>query len=210
MTVAAAILAAGRGSRAGDDVVKPLLELQGRALVDWALDAAVASGATPALLVVGNHAEDVAAHARRAGGAHDEHGVEVVVSTEWQRGIAHSLRAALAALSGRPSIGAVSIGLGDQPLVGPDAYRRLAAAYHDGADLAVATYGGVRGNPVLLGRSRWGEAMRLEGDVGARVLLRRYRAVEVPCDGTGDPSDVDTLDDLRAMEQRCASRTDSG
>ena len=202
MTVAAAILAAGRGSRAGDDVVKPLLELQGRALVEWALDAAVASGATPVVLVVGNHGDDVAPHARGD--------VEVVVSTEWARGIAHSLRAALAALSGRPSIRAVCIGLADQPLVGPDAYRRLAAAYHDGADLAVATYGGVRGNPVLLGRSRWGEAMRLEGDVGARALLRRHGAVEVPCDGTGDPSDVDTLDDLRAMEQRCASRTSSG
>jgi CTP:molybdopterin cytidylyltransferase MocA len=202
MSIAVAILAAGRGSRAGDDVVKPLLRLQGRPLVEWALDAACSSGATPVLLVVGDHADDVAAHARD--------GVEVVVSTDWERGIAHSLRAALAALSGRPSIGALSVGLADQPLVGPDAYRRLVAAYHDGADLAVATYGGVRGNPVLLGRSRWGEAMRLEGDVGARVLLRRRTAVEVPCDGTGDPSDVDTLDDLRAMEQRCASRTSSG
>src|SRR5205085_10898611 len=127
-----------------------------------------------------------------------------------ESGIAHSLRAGLDALSGRPGIDAVCVGLADQPRVGAEAYRRVAAAYDGGADLAVATYGGVRGNTVMLRRSRWGEAMRLEGDEGARVLLRRHPVVEVPCDGTGDPSDVDTLDDLRAMETRCASRTSSG
>ena len=113
------------------------------------------------------------------------------------------------ALSGRPAVDGLCIGLADQTLVGVDAYRRVSAAYDDGADLAVATYDGVRGNPVMLRRSRWGEAMRLDGDEGARVLLRRHAVVEVPCDGTGDPSDVDTLDDLRAMEIRCASRTSS-
>ena len=200
--IAVAILAAGAGSRAGTTVLKPLLRLRDRPLVTWALDAARTSGLWPVLLVVGHEADAVGAHAPR--------GVEVVVSTEWQRGIAHSLRAALGALSGRPAGQAVCIGLADQPLVGPEAYRRLAVAYDDGADLAVATYGGVRGNPVMLRRSRWGEAMRLEGDEGARVLFRRHSVVEVPCDGTGDPSDVDTLDDLRDLERRCASRTSSG
>ncbi len=35
-------------------------------------------------------------------------------------------------------VGAVCIGLADQPLVGADAYRRLAAAHDGGASLAVA------------------------------------------------------------------------
>jgi molybdenum cofactor cytidylyltransferase len=201
-SVAVAVLAAGRGTRTGDPSAKPTLPLQGRPLVSWALDAARASGLGPVLLVVGYEADAV--------GRLAPPGVEVVVSTEWERGIAHSLRAALAALSGRPGIDAVCVGLADQPLVGAEAYARVGAAYDDGAALAVATYGGVRGNPVMLRRSRWGEAMGLEGDEGARVLLRRHELLEVPCDGTGDPSDVDTLDDLRAMEIRCASRTSSG
>jgi CTP:molybdopterin cytidylyltransferase MocA len=101
------------------------------------------------------------------------------------------------------------VGLGDQPLVGPAAYRRVAAAYDDGARLAVATYGGVRGNPVLVARDHWPEAMRLTGDEGARVLLRRHGAVEVPCDGTGEPADVDTPADLAAVEARWRSPTAS-
>jgi CTP:molybdopterin cytidylyltransferase MocA len=201
-SVAVAVLAAGGGTRTGEPVAKPLLQLRGRPLVSWALDAVRTSGLGPVLLVVGYEADTVGAVAPRD--------IEVVVSTEWHRGIAHSLRAALGALSGRPGVDGVCVGLADQPLVGADAYRRISAAYDDGADLAVATYGGVRGNPVLLRRSRWGEAMRLEGDEGARTLFRQHPVVEVPCDGTGDPSDVDTLDDLRAMEIRCASRTSSG
>ena len=46
---------------------------------------------------------------------------------------------------GGAQVGAVCVGLADQPFVGPDAYRRLAAAYDAGATLAVATYDGRAG-----------------------------------------------------------------
>jgi CTP:molybdopterin cytidylyltransferase MocA len=118
----------------------------------------------------------------------------------WHSGIASSLAAALQALEPRTEVRAVVIGLADQPLVGAEAYRRLARAYDDGARLAVATYGGERGNPVLLAREHWDEAMALTGDEGARVLLRRHEALDVPCDGTGSPNDVDTPADLAALE----------
>jgi nicotine blue oxidoreductase len=100
----------------------------------------------------------------------------------------------------------VCVGLGDQPLVGAEAYRRLAGAYRGGAKLAVATYDGDRGNPVLLARPLWREAMKLRGDVGARVLMDRHPVTEVDCTGTGDPTDVDTLADLRQLERRLEGR----
>jgi hypothetical protein len=50
----------------------------------------------------------------------------------------------------------------------------------------------------------WDAAKGLEGDEGARVLLTSPPAgvevVEVDCSGTGDPTDVDTLATLRALE----------
>jgi molybdenum cofactor cytidylyltransferase len=191
--IAIAVLAAGRGSRFGGDVPKPLVGLRGRPLVSWALDAATASGLRPIVLVVG-HAG--AAVTRLAG-----EGVLVVRSRRWRRGIARSLRVALEALDPWARVGAVCVGLADQPLVGPDAYRRLAAAFHGGATIAVATYRGRRGNPVLLPRPLWGEARRLDGDVGARALMDDHDVVEVDCTDTGDPQDVDTLDDLREAER---------
>jgi molybdenum cofactor cytidylyltransferase len=198
---AVAVLAAGRGSRLGEsDVPKPMLELAGRPLVVWAIDAAMDSGLRPALLVVGHRARAV------------EHavpqGVTVVRARGWRQGIARSLRAALDALEGWAQVNAVCIGLADQPCIGADAYRRLAAAHDDGATLAVATYEGGRGNPVLLARELWPQARRLDGDEGARALMRTHPVVEVACDGTGRPDDVDTIEDLQNLEQLVHKETE--
>jgi len=191
--VAAAVLAAGRGSRLDTRTPKPLTPFHDRPLVEWALDAARAAAIGPVLLVVGRSGRAV-----RQAAPSD---VRIVRARGWRRGIAHSLRAALRALD-RTDVDAVCVGLADQPRVGPDAYRRLVAAHVAGARFAVATYHGQRANPVLLDRTLWPEAGRLRGDVGARALLATHDAVEVDCTGTGDPADVDTLDDLRALEER--------
>ena len=195
--VAIAVLAAGRGSRLGGDVPKPLVELRARPLVSWALDAATTSGLRPVVLVVGHHGGAVARVAPE--------GVVVVRSRRWRRGIARSLRAALGALEPWAQVGAVAVGLADQPLVGPDAYRRLAGAYRDGARLVMATYHGQRRNPVLLARTMWAQARELDGDEGARVLMDD-EAVEVDCTDTGSAADVDTLDDLREAERLLEAR----
>jgi CTP:molybdopterin cytidylyltransferase MocA len=191
--VAVAVLAAGRGSRFGRGARNPavpklLAPLGGRPLVSWALEAATGSGLRPVVLVVGHDGRRVAAVATE--------GVIVSRARGWRRGLAHSLRAALDALEGRPGVGAVCIGLGDQPRVGAAAHRRLAEAFGAGATFAVATYGGRRANPVLLARSLWPAARALRDDEGARALMGVHRVTEVPCDGTGDPVDVDTPEDL--------------
>ncbi len=196
--VAIAILAAGRGSRLRSDVPKPLVEVRGRPLLSWALDAATASELRPVVLVVGHSGDAVTRAATE--------GVVVVRSRRWRRGIALSLRAAIEALDPWAQVGAVAVGLADQPLIGPDAYRRLAGAHGDGATLAVATYRGRRGNPVLVARPLWAEARGLDGDVGARALMDHHDVVEVDCTDTGSPADVDTLDDLRDVERALGER----
>lgn len=195
MSVAAAVFAAGRGRRLGGDTAKPLLEWRGRPLLTWALDAARGSGLGPVLVTVGYRADEVAAVVPA--------GVEVVTNPEWEEGIAASLRAVLRALEPRTGVTAVCVGLADQPRTGPDAYRRLAAAHEAGAQLAVATYDGRRGNPVLLARSLWPQACELQGDAGARQLMGTtgVTVTEVPCDGTGTADDVDTLEDLGRLQE---------
>ncbi|HWS46800.1 MAG TPA: nucleotidyltransferase family protein [Acidimicrobiia bacterium] len=204
--IAAVVLAAGRGVRFGGDVPKGLLELGGRPLVAYALDAARGSGCEPVLLVV---SDDRVANRVRTPGALDTEAFEVVRNDAPERGIASSLQCALRTLEPRSQVTAAVVGLADQPLVGAGAYRRVAGAFGAGARLAYATYGGERGNPVLVGREHWREALALDGDEGARVLFRRHGGVAVPCDGTGSPDDVDTPDDLANLETRWRSQTAS-
>lgn len=123
-------------------------------------------------------------------------GVTVVHNPRWQVGIATSLACGLE-LAGAFGLGAGVVGLGDQPMV-PAAWRAVAAS---GSKVAVATYGGSRGNPVRLHRWIWSELPR-SGDEGARALMRARPELvdEVPC--PGDPRDIDSVDDVRPVDRR--------
>jgi CTP:molybdopterin cytidylyltransferase MocA len=181
MTTAAAVLAAGGGSRFDGAAHKLLTPFRGKPLVCWAIEAACAAGADDVVVVAG--AVDLA-------GALPE-GVAVVVNDRWGDGLATSLQAAVrwADAGGHD---AVVVGLGDQPLIPAAAWRAVVSAT---SPIAVATYGGERRNPVRLHRSVWG-LLPTEGDEGARaVFARAARLVgEVACDG--EPADVDTVEDL--------------
>jgi len=185
--------------RFGGNAPKVLGDLRGRPLLAYALDAARDSGCAPVVLVVSD--QSVADAAGR--------GVEIVRNDAPERGIASSLQCALGHLEADPGVPAVVVGLADQPLVGAAAYRAVAAAYDAGARLAYAAYSGERGNPVLLGRQYWPEAMALSGDEGARVIFRRHGGVAVPCGDAGAAADVDTPQDLAELESRWRSPTAS-
>lgn len=188
MTVAAAVLAAGAGRRyaaSGGGGHKLLAPWQGRPLVAWSVGHAVEAGLDQVLVVWGAVELTVA-----LGLLADR--VVLVHNPRWAQGQAVSLGCAIDACSGAGH-DAVVVGLGDQPLVRADAWRAVAASP---APIAVATYAGVRGNPVKLDRGIWGLVGR-EGDEGARSLMRLRPDLveEVPC--PGDPADVDTVEDLR-------------
>lgn len=197
MTTAAAILAGGRGSRLGGDAAKPLLDWRGRPLVQWAVDAALASVARPVLVIVGYRGDEVAA-------ALADREVVIVDNPEWEEGIASSLRRALETLTPVSDVSAVCVGLADQPMVGPGAYDMLSMV--SGGEIAVANYDGEPGNPVKLTRSIWPEALKLRGDAGARVLMRNRVVDWVDCTDTGSAADIDTLEDLGRLRRQEETR----
>ena len=191
--VSAILLAAGAGSRFGGG--KLLVEFGGRPLVLAALKALAEAPVEETVVVIGAEAAEM----RRICEPYD---VRIVENTDWDRGQSTSVLAGLQACAAEAQ--AAVVVLADQPLVGAEAVGRLVAAYEDGAKVAVATYGGRRRNPVLFSREVWPLLEReLAGDEGARSVLRRHPelVVEVPCDGVGDPADVDTREDLRRLEE---------
>lgn len=178
--VAAVLLAAGEGSRFAADHHKLLADLRGRPVLAHAIDAVVASGLE---LIVVTGAVDVD-HLLPASAT-------VVHNPHWRDGQAVSVRAGIAAADAA-NHDAVVIGLGDQPFVTPGAWRAVASS---SSPVAVATYDGVRGHPVRLGVGVWSLLPPFGDEVGRAIMRDRPDlVVQIRCDG--NPTDIDTLEDL--------------
>ncbi len=185
--VAAIVLAAGASERFGGD--KLLAPLEGRALLQHALDAATASSAGDVIVVVG-HAADAVLAAVRLGRA------RAVVNPDHALGQSTSLRAGLRAAAGAD---AAVVLLGDQPRVTPDLVDALIERWRaTGAPAVVSSWNGRRSPPALLGRELWPAVDGLTGDVGARALLagRDDAAVLEVTASLGSLDDVDRPADL--------------
>jgi CTP:molybdopterin cytidylyltransferase MocA len=181
------ILAAGGGRRFGG--TKQLADLRGRPLLEYAIEAMLAVPALDRVVVVLGHAADEI-RARVEFGA-----AEVVVCEEWGRGQAYSLRHGIAALK---DADAAVITLGDQPFITPQV---IAGALDqlDAYDAVRATYGGTPGHPVVLSRRVMDAASELEGDVGARDLLARFRVRDWEAGHLASAVDVDTPEELSGV-----------
>ena len=196
--VAALILAAGRSSRMGG-ANKLLTEVEGRAMVARAVDAALASRARPVLVVVGHEASRLKA-------AIGDRPVTVVENPAFATGMASSLKAGLQGLPGE--IDAVVVCLADMPRVGPEVLDRLISAFNplEGRAICVPTWEGKRGNPVLWARRFIPEMIALAGDVGARHLIGQYGELvaEVAMPDDGVLLDIDTPEALAHLRQQPA------
>ncbi len=131
--------------------------------------------------------------ARRA--ALDGTGANLVTVQDARDGMAASLRGALAAISSETD--AVLVVLADMPEIAASDIDAILAAYdaEEGREIVRATTADGRpGHPILFGRRFFESLARLEGDVGAREVLREAAdfVVEVPTHGNAAVVDLDT------------------
>ena len=192
MTTVGLLLAAGAGRRMGGPkaLVRPTPGAP--PLVEAAVSRLYEAGLEHVLVVVGAAGDRVAPVARVAG-------AEVVVADDWDEGMGASLRAGLQHLDGAEVVDAALVMLVDLPDVGSEVHRRvLEASGPEPADALVrATYDGVPGHPVLLGRHHWaGVVDSARGDRGARVFLAAHGTRTVECGDLAGGRDVDTPDAL--------------
>ena len=196
------ILAAGESRRWGG--TKQLLDLDGRPLVAWVLDAALASGLDRVVLVLGrDHRAVLAALAER--GRHPR--LDVVLNPRFAAGQGSSLAAGL-----RPVCDlfpAAMFLLGDQPLVDAALIDRLLERFAAcGKGICVPTCGGKRGNPVLFARPFYRSLLKLSGDKGGREIIAAHpeQVLEVEIDDPAAFRDIDTREDFAGLARLLAAR----
>jgi nicotine blue oxidoreductase len=196
MTVVGLVLAAGAGRRLGGPKALVRLTDDGPTLVETAVARVVDGGCDRVVVVVGASADEVAALVAGTG-------ARVVRADDWDEGMGASLRAGLAHLEpGDDDLALVT--LVDLPDVGAAVVSRvLAAAVGDGrAALARASYDGVPGHPVAIGRDHWAAVITTaRGDRGARDHLRATPHHLVECGDLATGRDLDTAGDLDDLQR---------
>jgi molybdenum cofactor cytidylyltransferase len=192
--IAAVVLAAGRSTRMGA-VNKLIAEIGGKPLVRIAAEHALASRASPVIVVTGHERERVEA-------ALNGLPVRVVHNPDYAEGLGTSLKAGIAAVP-ESADGAI-ICLGDMPQVNAALIDKLITALNPerGALVVVPSIAGRRGNPVVWSRRFFNDLMAISGDIGARHLIGSYAeaVVEVPVEGDAVLIDVDTPESFSAVK----------
>jgi len=188
--IAAVVLAAGPATRFG--ATKQIATLRDKPLAQYPIDAALEAGVDEIVVVLGHDAERVREALRLPGSA------RWVVNPAYAGGMASSLAAGLRAAD--PASEAAVVLLADQPGITAQHVRALLDAFRTRRSPIVRLRFGSGPGPALLSRQVWGEAMALEGDVGARALMdRRPELVEDVEMGGDAPPDVDTPQDLERL-----------
>jgi len=178
--VGAAVLAAGASRRLGRP--KQLVSVDGQQLVRRMAEVALQSGCQPVAVVLGAHAAEV--------GAAVAHLPVVCLSNpEWEEGMGSSVRAA-ASWATEAGLEALILVLVDQLSLSSGHLDELLAASDQGRRIAASAYQGVLGVPAIFPRRFFPALQALEGDSGARQLLRSH----LPITAVSWPAGIHDLD----------------
>lgn len=191
VSLSAIVLAAGGSSRYGQ--CKQLVEINGSSLVRLAVDKLSALFPIDRITVV------VGGNSKAVARAVSDLPVNIVHNKHWQQGLASSLKAGINTLE--PGCRAVMITLCDQALVTEKHLRQLLDLWlADPTSIIAGGYAGTIGTPAVIPAEFYPQLLALEGDAGAKSVLKnndgRVRTVAIP-EAEFDldvPADLEKLD----------------
>lgn len=199
--VAVVVMAAGESKRFGG--CKPLHPLDGsHTLLSQVVTQALGSQIGPVFVVTGRW-HDVIEQAQKAGQLDS---VPLLYCPDWSKGLGRSIAYATQVMSS--DFDAMLILLADQIALRAEDLQRLVES-ESTDQIVCAFYHEKRGVPALFPASSFAQLQRLDGEHGARQLLRRgdTRVREVPIERAA--FDIDTREALNDWQRRMqACQTD--
>jgi len=182
------ILAAGGSRRLGQP--KQLLAVSGEPMIRRIVRSAVESGLEQVVVVLGSSACDCVSAIKQCG-------ADIVVNPFWECGLAGSIRIGVERAEAAGA-DAVLILLADQPCLTSKVIREFldrAVARPD--QVIAARYGDVVGPPIFFGLNWFPRLKALQGDEGARKLIREQQngGIEI-VDWPEGAIDIDLPEDL--------------
>ena len=179
------LLAAGGSKRLGSP--KQLLEVNGKALINYILELALGSKVDDWLLVLGGNRDKITSVLHPGN-------YTICIAPNWEDGMGSSLSAAIRYARGigyRPK--AYLILVCDQPFLSTQHLDTLLLEWDRHNKLIASTYNGRTGAPAIIPSIYADQLIRLQGDQGARHILRRH--VEIQIEFEKGALDLDTPED---------------
>lgn len=184
----AVLLAAGASRRFG--AVKQLAEINGQTLISMALDNCRLPDIAEIRVVLGANAEKIAPRLP------DD--VIPLVAPEWLKGMGHSLGFAVRRLP--DDVSHVLIVLVDQVAIkAEDIGKLLSASRQSPQQIVAAYYDGDSGAPAIFPREYFSQLCALEGDRGAKKVLKANALGLITVDMPSAAIDIDTPQDLQQI-----------
>jgi molybdenum cofactor cytidylyltransferase len=188
--ISAILLAAGQSKRMGK--LKQLMPFGQSTIVEQAVDNLLGSAVYEVIVVVGYRAEDVI----KAIAAKP---IRLAINPDYEHGMSTSIIAGLNLVHSR--VQGIMLALGDQPLVNSQTINRLIEEfYNHDKGIAVPTYQGSRGHPIIFAIKYKEKLLKLKGDVGGRQIIKDHPGdvLEVAVNSESIVADFDTTDDYQA------------
>jgi molybdenum cofactor cytidylyltransferase len=184
------ILAAGQSCRLGRP--KQLVQYQGDTLLNNAINTALEFTDTVAVILGANYeliSEGIVKSDK----------IKILINNNWPTGMASSIRLGVSFLGNTE---AVIIILSDQPFLTKCILQKMEAEYKNtNAKIVACQYAGQLGVPILFNKLLYRQLQQLEGDEGAKKLLKNYQGEIGKVAFEKGEIDIDTEADLLKILQ---------
>ena len=186
------ILAAGASTRMG--CPKQLLKYHDQSLIHHTVNIAAASVCQPIVVVLGAYAERIKPEIK-------SFPVIIALNRDWSNGMSTSIRVGIETLLIlSPQLEAIVLMLCDQPLVTTPLINQLVATYQRTKQPIVASqYGEVVGIPALFESQFFPYLLNLQGDRGARQVIKQSLPMVVRVPFPAGAFDIDTPTDYARL-----------
>ncbi|MBI2357652.1 MAG: nucleotidyltransferase family protein [Deltaproteobacteria bacterium] len=176
---------------------KLFLDFRGKPVLQWVLEAAMASALDEIVCVV----RDLEEAKKKVSLEHPK--LRWVINEKAHEGQGTSIIAGLKAIDARSE--AALFLVGDQPMIQSEVINGLIELFRKNSKLIVVpTFHGQARNPVLFHRDLFPEILQLTGDRGARALIEKYREKSAFLEWPEESPflDLDTWDDYERLKGR--------
>jgi molybdenum cofactor cytidylyltransferase len=189
------ILAAGASTRMGQP--KQLLIFQGKPLLRYIAEIAIASSCQPIVVVLG--ANDAAIQP-----VLQDLPIHLVHNPDWSEGMGSSIRCGIQHLSNYPNpIDAAILTVCDQPFISTFLLDQLIQVYRSSQSPVIASaYSGTLGVPALFDRHLFPDLLALDSAQGAKSIINRHGAIGI--DFPQGNLDLDTPEDYAKLLPFCS------